>query len=71
MLPAGPLALVVGHESYGVSVAALDCCDEHVCLSTFGMKRLAFAQHSSVGFNAWNACFLGGSPQTAEISRDA
>ena len=37
--PDGPLALVLGHESYGVSASALKACDEHVCITTVGIKR--------------------------------
>jgi hypothetical protein len=35
-----PLALVVGHESYGVSASALNACDEHVRIRTVGIKTL-------------------------------
>lgn len=34
-----PLALVVGHESYGVSASALNACDEHVRIRTVGIKN--------------------------------
>ncbi|CAK9043585.1 unnamed protein product [Durusdinium trenchii] len=37
--PDGPLALVLGHESYGVSASALKACDEHVCITTVGIKN--------------------------------
>lgn len=33
-----PLALVVGHESYGVSAGALRVCDEQVRITTVGIK---------------------------------
>ncbi|CAE7761422.1 trmH, partial [Symbiodinium pilosum] len=38
-LPSQPLALIVGNEKYGVSVDALECCDEHVCITTVGIKN--------------------------------
>eukprot|EP00434_Breviolum_minutum_P022393 symbB.v1.2.019766.t1/scaffold1596.1/size109882/5 len=34
-----PLALVVGHESYGVSAGALRVCDEQVRITTVGIKN--------------------------------
>ncbi|CAE7525564.1 trmH [Symbiodinium natans] len=38
-LPSRPLALIVGNEKYGVSVDALECCDQHVCITTVGIKN--------------------------------
>ncbi|CAE7794560.1 unnamed protein product, partial [Symbiodinium microadriaticum] len=38
-LPDEPLALIVGNEKYGVSVDALESCDEHVCITTVGIKN--------------------------------